>query len=134
MSLEESLQRVFVNEVNWSTYGVKRGVPQSHILVPLLFIIYVNSLIYQIKGNSTSVQCSDDYLLLLTKKSSGTANFHRKQNLVFSDVFFKSDEIISIANKTDYISWRFSASAPLPTVRSAPPITEHGSFHSKSLF
>ena len=80
--LRQRYQRVVINN-NWFSWKeVQHGVPQSSLLGPLLFLIYINDLSKNISDKSIPILFADDTSFILT--SYETSELRRKANEVFN--------------------------------------------------
>ena len=103
-------QRTLINN-NYSKYNsdwqkVKQGVPQSSILGPLFFLLYINDLPYLINKISKPILYADDTSILCFNSDSTEHVTVLKTILVIINEWFTINSLSLNFNKTNYV--RFS--------------------------
>jgi Retron-type reverse transcriptase len=96
--LKDRKQMVDFNNVRSSALNVTRGAPQGSILGPLLFVIYVNDLPYQIQCKS--VLYADDTTFLIAGKDVDTLKSQSEEHLRAAGNWFQNNELKLNEDKT----------------------------------
>jgi hypothetical protein len=91
------------NSSKWET--IKCGVPQSLILGPLLFLLYINDLPKIINKNNNMVLYADDTSIIIT--DTNNLNFETNLNQTLKDInIWLNDNLLTLNfNKTQYLEF-----------------------------
>ena len=86
---------------NWAK--VRRGVPQSSVLGPLLFLLYINELPKIINKTSTSIIFADDTSILFAH--SNLMDLNKNIHIVFTTLnkWLRANQLSLNSNKTNYV-------------------------------
>ena len=96
-------QKVLLQNVTSDWIHLYQGVPQGTILGPLLFNLYVNSMINTIIKPCELVQYADDTFLFVANENLEEAIRHLELNISRMVHFFQSHRLYLNKTKTDFI-------------------------------
>ena len=108
-------QRVIINGASSDWTGVTSGVPQGTVLGPLLFLIYINDIVSNIRHSSTSLFADDCALyrtindandcILLQEDLDAISNWSVKWQLCLN---YSKCKVLNITNKKKLIPCNYS--------------------------
>lgn len=83
---------------------IRRGVPQGSVLGPLLFIIYINDLLFNSPNDETKVIYADDTTILNWNKQLDTVKVRTENSSASVNEWFTDNELCLNIDKTQIIT------------------------------
>ncbi len=102
--LKNREQYVCIKGKNSSTYSPEYGVPQGGTLAPILFIIFMNDVVYSSKVFNFSIYADDTCLILCIDRTMYDSTIRTELANVID--WFSSNELMLNITKTDYLQFR----------------------------
>jgi hypothetical protein len=111
--LDNRLQSVKMNDQRSDPQVVRMGVPQGTVLGPLLFIIYINSLLKEIHMGGNMLSYADDTVLTFTGNTWAEVKNIAEKGLNLVKTWLDSNKLSLNIQKTNYIAFT-------PTTKNRP--------------
>ena len=93
-------QKVFINNVSSSLNNVQHGVPRGSILGPLLFIIYLNDLTFDLEYVLTNMY-ADDSTFYLSGKSILSIEPHIQSDMDILSKWYNVNKMVLNTDKSN---------------------------------